>query len=61
MEWFRTIKTLDGKPPNRFAYDDQVLSVEKTIEVIEDTHAQYVNLMEGSKDGVEELDLHKCF
>ena len=52
MEWFRTIKTLDGKPPNRFAYDDQVLSVERTIEVIEETHEQYKQLMFGSKEGV---------
>ena len=47
MEWFRTIKTFDGKPENRFAYDDQVLSVEKTIEVIHENHQSYHDLIGG--------------
>lgn len=47
MEWFRTIKTYDGKPPNRFAYDDQVLTVEKTIEIIEENHQSYKDLLSG--------------
>ena len=31
IHWFRIYKTLDGKPENSFGYNDQVLSVEKTI------------------------------
>jgi hypothetical protein len=27
-EWFRIIKTYDGKPENRFGRDEQVLSVD---------------------------------
>jgi len=47
MEWFRVIKTYDGKPANRFAYDDQVLSVDKTIEIIEENHQSYKDLISG--------------
>ena len=41
MHWFRTIKTYDGKPENRFGFDDKVLSVEQTIEVVEENHKSY--------------------
>ena len=37
-EWFRIIKTFDGKPENRFGRDEQVLSVDKTIEIITECH-----------------------
>ena len=37
-DWFRTIKTYDGKPENHFGYDEQVLSVEKTVEIIHSNH-----------------------
>ena len=47
MEWFRTIKTYDGKPANSFGYDDAVLSVEKTIEIIEENHQSYKQLISG--------------
>lgn len=47
MEWFRVIKTYDGKPANRFAYDDQVLSAEKTLEIIHENHASYQSLISG--------------
>ena len=47
MEWFRVIKTYDGKPANRFAYDDQVLSAEKTLEVIHENHLMYLDLVAG--------------
>lgn len=48
MEWFRVIKTYDGKPANRFAYDDQVLSAEKTLEIIDENHQSYLNLRNGN-------------
>ena len=47
MEWFRVIKTYDGKPANRFAYDDQILSVEKTLEIIEHNYQSYKDLVSG--------------
>jgi hypothetical protein len=37
-EWFRIIKTYDGKPENRFGRDEQVLNVDKTIEIITECH-----------------------
>ena len=33
-EWFRTIKTYDGKPENKFGYDEKVIGLEKTLEII---------------------------
>lgn len=38
LEWMRTYKTYDGKKENSFGYDEQVLSVEKTIEIIYENH-----------------------
>jgi inorganic pyrophosphatase len=45
IEWFKVIKTFDGKPPNRFAYDEQALSKEKTLKIIEENHEFYNKLM----------------
>ena len=59
MEWFRVIKTYDGKPANRFAYDDQVLSVEKTIEIIEHNHKSYNDLVSGKLENKDGLYLGK--
>ena len=33
-EWFRIIKTFDGKPENKYAYEGKVLDLDKTLEVI---------------------------
>ena len=59
MEWFRVIKTYDGKPANRFAYDDQVLSVEETINIIEENHKSYNDLMSGAIPNPDGLYLGK--
>lgn len=36
--WLRTYKTYDGKKENSFGYNDSVLSVEKTIEIIHENN-----------------------
>lgn len=46
-EWFRTYKTYDGKPLNQFGYDEQILDVERTIEIIYENHEYYKQLMAG--------------
>jgi len=43
-EWFRWYKTPDGKPVNEFGFDEEPLGVERTLEIIEETHAQYLAL-----------------
>ena len=55
IEWFRTYKTYDGKPENRFGHDEKILSVERTIEVIEENHIMYKDLLSGKISGVEKL------
>jgi inorganic pyrophosphatase len=47
IHWMRTYKTFDGKKENSFGYDDQVLSVEKTIEIIFENNQYYKDLMSG--------------
>ena len=46
-EWFRTIKTHDGKPENRFGRDGRVLGVEETLEIIFENNNSYQKLMIG--------------
>ena len=35
-EWFRTIKTFDGKPENRFLADGSTMGREETLMIISD-------------------------
>lgn len=46
-EWFRTIKTYDGKPENEFGYGGNVLNAEKALEVIEKHSNEYQSLIKG--------------
>ena len=43
----RTYKTYDGKALNTFGYDEKIFSVDDTIEIIQDCHKQYQDLMIG--------------
>ena len=47
VEWMRTYKTYDGKALNTFGYDEKIFSVDDTIEIIQDCHKQYQDLMIG--------------
>jgi inorganic pyrophosphatase len=40
-EWFRTIKTYDGKPENEFGYGGKFLSAERALEIIDENHKFY--------------------
>jgi len=57
MEWFRVIKTYDGKPANRFGYDDKVLGSDFTLEVISENHQSYNDLISGKIPNPDGLDL----
>lgn len=46
-EWFRTIKTFDGKPKNSFGYDERVLDDEFAMAIIEENRHEYNRLMRG--------------
>ena len=54
----RMYKTFDGKAENQFGYDEKILSVEKTIEIIYENHEEYKKLLSGvSKNPDDELVL----
>jgi inorganic pyrophosphatase len=46
-EWFRKIKTFDGKAENKFGYEEKVLGAEKTLEIIEENRNYYKELISG--------------
>jgi hypothetical protein len=53
----RTYKTYDGKKENSFGYDEKVLSVEKTIEIINENNLYYKDLCQGKIQNVDGLFL----
>ena len=48
--WFRDYKTPDGKPQNKFGYDDKAMNKEFTLGVIKETSEFYQNLLSGKTD-----------
>ena len=40
-EWFRTIKTYDGKAENKYLGDGKVFSREESMKIIRECHEQY--------------------
>ena len=46
-EWFRKIKTYDGKEQNGLGYEGGIMSVERTIEIISERQEFYRKLKEG--------------
>lgn len=56
--WFRDYKTPDGKPQNKFGYNDKCLDKEFTLHVINETHGFYNMLKHGFRANSEELSLH---
>jgi len=49
-EWFRWYKTPDGKPVNGFGHGEKALGKAKALEVIEETHAFYLELVDGQSE-----------
>lgn len=43
-DWFKNYKTPDGKPPNKFALNDALLSSTYALQVIEETHHAWARL-----------------
>ncbi len=46
-EWFRWYKTPDGKPLNAFGYQEAALPRHVALEVIEETHGYWRDLVSG--------------
>jgi len=46
-EWFRWYKTPDNKPLNKFGYDEKALNREFAINIIEETHHYWKDLVTG--------------
>ena len=57
LVWFRDYKIPDGKPANAFGYDNECRNKEFALEVIEETHGFYQNLVSGKRQNTEELAL----
>lgn len=46
-EWFRMYKTADGKPENKFSFDEKALGKEFAKQIVEETHTSYKELLAG--------------
>ena len=55
--WFRDYKTPDGKPQNKFGYDDKAMNKEFTLGVIKETNGFYENLLSGKRENDKGLAL----
>ncbi|KAA6424896.1 MAG: plastid division [Trebouxia sp. A1-2] len=55
--WFRDYKTPDGKPQNKFGYDDKAMNKEFTLGVIKETSGFYQNLLSGKTENTKGLAL----
>ena len=55
-DWFKMYKTTDGKPENEFAFDGAVKDVAYTLEVVDECHESYNDLVQG-KNAEADKDL----
>jgi len=49
-EWFRTYKIPDGKPPNKFAFDEKFLPATFAHKIIHETHQEWLHLVGADDD-----------
>ena len=55
--WFRDYKTPDGKPQNKFGYNDKAMNKEFTLGVIKETSQCYQDLLSGKTENKKSLAL----
>ena len=55
--WFRDYKTPDGKPQNKFGFNDKAMNKEFTLGVIKETSEFYQKLLSGGTDNKKGLAL----
>ncbi|CEO98100.1 inorganic diphosphatase [Plasmodiophora brassicae] len=51
-EYLRVYKTLEGKPENSFALDEEFMPKDYAVSIIEETHNSWLALRSGNKDTV---------
>lgn len=56
-EWFRTYKTFDSKPLNKFALDEKAMNREYTLGVISQTHGFWKSLVARSRADPSSVEL----
>ena len=49
-EWFRTYKTLDGKPLNEFKEDGRIFTQQETLKIVLEANEDYRNLIDKGSD-----------
>ena len=55
--WFQDYKVPDGKPKNKFGYDNQPQNKEFTLHVVQETHEAYKALKSGKRENNDQLAL----
>lgn len=45
VEWFRVYKMPTGKPPNKFAFEGEAKNRAFAMNIVQETHAQWQNLV----------------
>mmetsp|Transcript_23629 Transcript_23629/g.73937 ORF Transcript_23629/g.73937 Transcript_23629/m.73937 type:complete len:336 (-) Transcript_23629:389-1396(-) len=56
-EWFRTYKVPDGKPENKFAFDEKFLPASYAHKVIHETHEEWAKLVHAGETQADGLHL----
>lgn len=56
-EWFRDYKIPDGKPANAFGFDNKAQNRAFALDVIEETHRFWLDLVSGKRENTEDLSL----
>ena len=47
VHWFKVYKIPDGKPENKFAFDDKALDEKASLDVLKTLHLEYKDLVAG--------------
>ena len=55
--WFQDYKVPDGKPQNKFGYNNKPQNKEFTLHVVQETHEAYKALKSGERENKEQLAL----
>ncbi len=50
VKWFKNYKIFDGKKPNKIHFDDAILGIERTLNVIEKNYQYWKELREIALD-----------
>lgn len=57
--WFKHHKTFEGKKSNWIYYDEKILDLDRTFEVIHESHIYWKDLKEAGKEFNKDFDDYK--